>query len=161
MFTEFGLFDQAVFLLIWLLLNCMWLVLLRRPAMSAALSLALVEIIVVLSQFKFSILWMTINFFDVLIIDPDTIAFLLKIFPHLRMTLLVDGGDRGAGVDPALAARSVPRCRAAGGALGGAVCLAGILGLSTAQAGAAVGAVPGRQPRLELRALRRAVGVRA
>ena len=53
---------------------------------------------IVLSQFKFTILWMVINFFDILIIDSDTISFLLTIFPDLRITLLVAGaaGDPGA-----------------------------------------------------------------
>ena len=34
---------------------------------------------------------MTINFFDFLIVDTDTIAFLLAIFPELRTTLIVAG----------------------------------------------------------------------
>ena len=53
--------------------------------MAAALSLVLFALMVVLSQFKFSILWMVINFFDVLIVDTDTISFLLSIFPDLRI----------------------------------------------------------------------------
>ena len=42
----------------------------------------LFALVVVLSQFKFTILWMVINFFDVLIIDSDTVSFLLSIFPR-------------------------------------------------------------------------------
>ena len=57
------------------------------PAMSAALSLGLIATLVALSQFKFTILSMVINFFDILIIDSDTVAFLLSIFPDLRTTL--------------------------------------------------------------------------
>jgi hypothetical protein len=89
--TEIDLFSKTLFLLTWIFLNCIWLVLLRRPAISAALSLVLVAITIVLSQFKFTILWMTISFFDLLIIDPDTIAFLLSIFPDLRTSLLLAG----------------------------------------------------------------------
>jgi len=56
-----------------------------RPAISAALSLCLFVAVVMLSQLKFSVLWMVINFFDVLIVDSDTVAFLLSIFPDLRI----------------------------------------------------------------------------
>ena len=130
--TELDWFAKALFLLTWGALNCFWLLVLRRPAMAAALSLALFQLIILLSQFKFSILWMTINFFDVLIIDPDTIAFLLTIFPDLRTTLvfiavlLVPLLVVVWRADPFL----VPRWQAA---VGGAACLAGIVGLSLAK----------------------------
>jgi phosphoglycerol transferase MdoB-like AlkP superfamily enzyme len=87
--TEYGHFASALALLAWALLNFVWLALLRRPAMSAALSLALLETLIVLSQFKFNILEMTVNFFDFLIIDADTISFLLTIFPDLRTALIL------------------------------------------------------------------------
>lgn len=127
--TEYGWLDWVLFLLIWGLFNCIWLVVLRRPVLSAALSLALVSVIVVLSQFKYGTMWMTLNFLDVLIIDPDTFAFLLGIYPSLRPTLL------------AVTALAVPaivllwwldpfRVRRSTAAVGAAALLAGIVGLS-------------------------------
>src|SRR5262249_2942955 len=89
LWTEYGWFAQTIFVLAWSLLNFSFLTLLRRPGLSAVLSLLLVATLVVLSQFKFTVLWMVINFFDILIVDSDTIAFLLSIFPDLRTTLLI------------------------------------------------------------------------
>jgi hypothetical protein len=127
--TEYDWLDRLTFLLIWGMLNGFWLAVLRRPALSAALSLTLVALIIVLSQFKFSIVWMTLNFFDVLIIDPDTFAFLLSIYPDLRPILLVAAGLAGPAIvllwwlDPL-------RVRRGRAAIGAAACAAGILGLS-------------------------------
>ncbi len=87
--TEAGLFAQLAFILVWAVLNGVLLAAFRRPAISAALSLLLVMAIIGLSEFKISIVSMSINFFDVLIIDRDTIAFLLAIFPDLRVTVAI------------------------------------------------------------------------
>ena len=62
-----------MFLLTWGLLNCFWLVLLRRPAAAAALSLAVVVVLILLSRLKFETIWLTANFLDVWIIDRDTV----------------------------------------------------------------------------------------
>ena len=62
--------------------------LLRRPGISAALSLAVVSFIILMSQFKFGITWMTLTFLDVLVIDSDTFYFLVQIFPVLRIWLV-------------------------------------------------------------------------
>ncbi len=59
------------------------------PAFRRRCRLLLIAAVVVLSQFKFSILWMVINFFDVLIIDSDTVSFLLSIFPDLRTMIII------------------------------------------------------------------------
>jgi Sulfatase len=87
--TEHGWLASSLFLLAWTAINLLFLAILRRPAISAALSLGFVVLLVTLSQFKFAVLWMVINFFDVLIVDSDTVSFLLSIFPGLRMTLLI------------------------------------------------------------------------
>ncbi len=87
--TESGWVGLTQFALFWVFLNCAFLAVLRRLGISAALSLGLVSILVVLSQFKFTILWTVINFFDVLIVDSDTISFLISIFPDLRATLII------------------------------------------------------------------------
>ncbi len=87
--TEWGLIHGALAVLAWALLNCGWLLVLRRPGLSSALSLMMLCLIVVLSQFKFGILRMGLTFFDFLIVDPDTFAFLHGIFPQLRFVILL------------------------------------------------------------------------
>jgi hypothetical protein len=89
--TEYDLYGITLYLLTWIVLNCFWLVLFRRPGISAALTLVLFTTVIVLSLFKSSITWMTISFLDLLIIDSDTIAFLWSIFPDLRTTIIVSG----------------------------------------------------------------------
>jgi hypothetical protein len=86
--TEYELEHRLAFLLAWGLLNCFWLVLLRRPAVAAALSLAMIVVLIRLSKFKYGVVWMTLNFVDLMIIDQDTIAFLFTIFPSLRAIVL-------------------------------------------------------------------------
>jgi hypothetical protein len=129
--TEAGLLGQVLFLFAWGLLNCTWLVLLRRPVISAALSLAMIVIVILVSQFKFDITWMTITFLDILIIDTDTFAFLLTIFPDLRTSLLVTA----AVAVPAAAflwCYDRYRVRLRTSLAGGGLCLAGLITLSSA-----------------------------
>jgi hypothetical protein len=87
--TEYALEQKAAFLLTWGLLNFFWLALFRRPVISAALSLAMVVLLIQVSQFNYKVLWMTVNFVDLMVIDPDSIAFLLTIFPRLGPIVLV------------------------------------------------------------------------
>jgi hypothetical protein len=84
--------SRLAFVLIWGLLNFFWLALLRRPAIAAALSLILVALVIVLSEFKFRVLWMTLNFLDVMIIDADSFAFLFTIFPQLWLLVGITAG---------------------------------------------------------------------
>ena len=129
--TEVGVVQKAVFILAWGLLNFIWLAVLRRPMTAAALSLTLIGILIMLSRFKHDKLMMTVNFLDVMIIDPDTFSFLLTIFPDLRLAM-------GIGfalaipllvlfwrLDPFLVRRRVA-------ASGGITCLAGLAFLSAA-----------------------------
>ena len=81
--SEAELAARAAFVLTWGLLNFFWLVLLRRPLTAAALSLALIVILILLSQFKHGVLMMTATFVDVMIIDVATFSFLLAIIPGL------------------------------------------------------------------------------
>jgi hypothetical protein len=46
----------VVFLLVWGMLNFFWLSLLRRPAASAALSLVMIVVLVLLSRLKYDII---------------------------------------------------------------------------------------------------------
>ena len=89
LWTEYGWLASLLFLLAWACVNFTLLLLLPRPAIAAAISLLLLALLVTLSHFKFTILRMVINFFDVLIVDSDTISFLLTIFPDLKTGLLI------------------------------------------------------------------------
>ena len=87
--TEYGPYGLSVAFLSWSFLNFLWLIVIRRPLVAAAVSLAMILNIITLSQFKFSVLEMTLSFLDMLIIDADTLAFLLTIFPDLGVAVTV------------------------------------------------------------------------
>src|SRR6266480_2468971 len=84
--TDFG--ARTGFLLSWGILNFFWIALLRRPALSGALSLTLVAVLILLSRLKHDIVQMTANFVDLMVIDRDTAAFLFSIFPNLRWSVI-------------------------------------------------------------------------
>jgi hypothetical protein len=77
---------KAAYILAWGVINCFWLGLLRRPAVAAALSLTMFAILVLLSKLKHDVLFMTVNFVDLMIIDTDSFAFLMTVFPGLGHT---------------------------------------------------------------------------
>ena len=85
--TEVGLIAKAAYLLVWGLLNFLLLILLRRPAATAVVSLVFVVALITVSQFKHDKLWMTVDFVDLMIIDQDTSAFLLTMIPSLRLSI--------------------------------------------------------------------------
>src|SRR6266702_2444398 len=89
--TEHGPFAITLSLLAWVFANCLFLLVLPRPGVSAALALSLVVLLIALSRFKFEILQLTLTFLDFLIIDRDTFSFLLSVFPRLRTQLIVAG----------------------------------------------------------------------
>jgi hypothetical protein len=78
---------RAAFVLTWGLLNFFWLVLLRRPLTAAALSLGLMVILIVLSQFKHGVLMMTATFVDLMVIDFATFLFFISVNPGLVVKL--------------------------------------------------------------------------
>src|SRR5262249_36527874 len=83
LWTEVDLAAQAAVALTWSLLNFFWLSLLRRPLTSAALSLAMIVVLVLVSQFKHGVMMMTATFVDVMIVDVATFTFLMTIIPGL------------------------------------------------------------------------------
>ena len=85
--TEVGLIAKAAYLLVWGLLNFLLLILLRRPAATALVSLVFIVALITVSQFKHDKLWMTVDFVDLMIIDQDTSAFLLTMIPSLRLSI--------------------------------------------------------------------------
>ncbi|QPF83198.1 LTA synthase family protein [Bradyrhizobium genosp. L] len=89
--TEADFGSRLCFLLTWGILNFLFIALLRRPALSSALSLTIVVLVVLLSRFKHDVVQMTANFVDLMVIDRDTAAFLLTIFPNLRWSVIGAG----------------------------------------------------------------------
>src|SRR5262245_46185672 len=81
--TEDDIVAQAAFVFAWGLLNCFWLALFRRPGFAGAISLTMIVLLILLSQLKHGVLFMTVNFVDLMIIDWDTIGFLLTVMPTL------------------------------------------------------------------------------
>lgn len=90
--NEVSALDWAAFLLFWAFLNFVWIFLLRRPAPAAVMSLAMIWVLVMLSQFKFAAFSMTVSATDVLMIDPDTVQYLWTMFPDLGTQLAIIGG---------------------------------------------------------------------
>ncbi len=86
--TEVDFSSRVGFLMSWGILNFFWIALLRRPALSGALSLTLVVVLILLSRLKHDIVQMTANFVDLMVIDRDTAAFLFTIFPNLRWSVI-------------------------------------------------------------------------
>jgi len=86
--TEVDFIARLGFLLSWGILNFFWIALLRRPALSGALSLTLIVVLVLLSRLKHDIAQMTVNFVDLMVIDRDSAAFLFTIFPELGGSVL-------------------------------------------------------------------------
>jgi hypothetical protein len=82
--TEARPVEVCAFLLAWGILNFVWLVITRRPAVAGVLSLVMMTVLVLLSDLKYHVLMMTANFVDLMIIDTDTVSFLFTIFPALR-----------------------------------------------------------------------------
>jgi hypothetical protein len=87
--TEDDVVSQAAFALAWGLLNCFWLALFRRPGFAGAVSLTTIVLLILLSQLKHGVLFMTVNFVDLMIIDWDTIGFLLTVMPTLSRNVLI------------------------------------------------------------------------
>ncbi|HUQ36547.1 MAG TPA: hypothetical protein VM144_09230, partial [Aestuariivirga sp.] len=50
--TEDDLVPRTAFLLAWALLNSVWLLLLRRPVVAGSISLIMIVVLILLSQFK-------------------------------------------------------------------------------------------------------------
>lgn len=86
---EYSLVPKTAFILTWALLNFFWVAVTRRPVVSAALSLLLIALLILLSELKYQILYMTVNFVDVMIVDTDTVAFLFTIFPNLARGVFI------------------------------------------------------------------------
>src|SRR5690242_12614157 len=131
LWSEINVLSMVVFALAWGVLNGLWLVLLRRPVLAAALSLVLFAVLIMVSRFKFDVLWMSLSFIDVMVIDADTFAFLMMMFPNVRTASVVVALIF---VPLAVAAWRLDPFRVHRGAaaLGSAACFGVIAGLSLA-----------------------------
>ncbi len=89
--TEVGLVAKTAFLLVWAGLNFTAAVLWRRPIPAAICALAVLGTLILLSQFKYEKLWLTVDFVDLMIIDRDTTAFLLQALPQLKLPIAMAG----------------------------------------------------------------------
>ena len=129
--SEVGVVSKVAFCFTWGLLNFFWLAVLRRPAVAAALSLVMIVVLILLSWLKYEIIRMTANFLDVVIINSDTVGFLLAIKPDLEGKVLL----ALALVLPALALLwwvDPFRVRLRTAATGFAACAAALLGMALA-----------------------------
>jgi hypothetical protein len=129
--SEVGVVPKVAFGFTWGLLNFFWLAVLRRPAVAAALSLVMIVVLILLSWLKYEIIRMTANFLDVVIINSDTVGFLLAIKPDLEgkvllaLALVLPALTLVWWVDPL-------RVRLRTAATGFAACAAALLGMALA-----------------------------
>src|SRR5260370_23402381 len=84
LWSEVDVVAKTTFDLAWGFLNFFRLAVLRRPGLSAALSLVMLTVLIVLARFKHDILFMTARFVDVMIIDMHSFAFLMTVSSDLR-----------------------------------------------------------------------------
>src|SRR5437764_8169207 len=129
--SESGTVSRLAFLLSWGFFNFCWIVLLRRPAVAAALALAWLVLLILLSQFKHDVLLMTVNFVDLMVIDADTVSFLIKVFPHLDTKATLAIGLLAFGMALIWYFDSF-RVRRTVAALGAAACFTGLVVLALA-----------------------------
>ncbi len=81
--TEVDTISRTAFLLSWMALNLALIALTRRPAISGALALGMLTVLILLSRLKYDVVQMTVNFIDVMMIDRASAAYLFTIFPTL------------------------------------------------------------------------------
>jgi hypothetical protein len=122
---------QVAFLLSWGFFNFCWIALLRRPTVAAALALTWLVLLIVLSQFKHDVLLMTVNFVDLMVIDQDTVSFLIKVFPGLGAKAFIGLGLVIFGLVLIWYFDSF-RVRRSVAALGAAACLVALVALALA-----------------------------
>ena len=128
--TEYYEFVYIVgFLLFWVLLNFFWLALFRRPGVAAALSLSFIVVLIQLSELKYRVLWQTVNFVDIMVVDPHALSYLLTIFPRLGGHIAF-GAALTAVVLVLLWRIDLYRVRRRSAMAGGSACIAALVGFS-------------------------------
>ena len=127
---------------------------LRRPAIAAALSLAMIVVLILVSRLKYDIIWMTANFLDLMIINGDTISFLLAVKPDLDRKVLLALALIASGAGAALVDRQSSRAAANGGD-GIPACAAALVGIGAGDRAGGLGHVRRRRLRVQILALGR------
>src|SRR5258708_26843073 len=79
LWSEVDVVAKTTFVLAWGFLNFFWLAVLRRPGLSAALSLVMLIVLILLSRFKHELLFLTASFVVVMLCDFATFAFLFTV----------------------------------------------------------------------------------
>jgi hypothetical protein len=131
--SEVAVVPKVAFLLTWGVINFFWLMVLRRPAIAAALSLLMIIVLILLSRLKYAMILMTANFLDLMIIDTDSVSYALNVMPTLHRHIIL------AVVLPlpvlaVLWWLDATRVRLRTAAIGFAVCLLGLVSVSLANA---------------------------
>lgn len=85
--TEVDTISRTAFVLSWIAVNLCLIALTRRPAISGAIALSMLAVLILLSRLKFDVVSMTVNFVDVMMINRASAAYLLTIFPDLWWTV--------------------------------------------------------------------------
>ncbi len=120
---------MLAFLLAWAFFNLAWLLLLRRPSVAAVLSMVMIAVLIRVSEFKYNVIWQTVSFVDLMVIDWSAISYLFAIIPGLAVYVLI--GSVVTGLTLLLLWRldpiRVPRLTSLAG---GIACLLGLGGLS-------------------------------
>ena len=86
-FTETTFISRLAFILTWGAVNFFWLALFRRPAVASVLSLIFVALLITLSEFKYQVLFMTLNFRRSDDHRSRHVAYAFTIFPSLGWTV--------------------------------------------------------------------------
>lgn len=81
--SEVDAVSRAAFLFSWIGANLFLIALTRRPAISGAIALSMLVLLILLSRLKYDVTQMTVNFVDVMMIDRASFAYLFTIFPNL------------------------------------------------------------------------------
>jgi hypothetical protein len=130
LWTEYYQVAQiASFVLTWALFNFAWLLLLRRPGVSAMLSIAMIVLLIQVSEFKYKVIWQTVNFVDLMVIDLSAVSYLLAIIPGLAVYVIIGAVVAGATLVMLwrLDSFRVPRLASMAG---GIICMLGLGGIS-------------------------------
>jgi phosphoglycerol transferase MdoB-like AlkP superfamily enzyme len=81
--------SMVAFALTWALINFVWLMMFRRPGVAAVLSLTMIVVLIQVSKFKYSVIWQTVSFVDLMVIDSSSVSYLLALFPGLTFHVLL------------------------------------------------------------------------
>ena len=128
--TEGEFVSAVAFMLFWAMLNFL-LVMVAARRWRRRCRWSFIAALILLSQLKHDMLFMTVNFVDLMVIDGDTFSFLMQIFPRLGVKVLVIAALVAAGL--VLLWRFDPfRVRRRTALMGALACFAALVALALA-----------------------------